>query len=88
MGKMILKLAKVSLPAMVNQCFAFFLELVNMYFVGHLNDPAMVAGVGLGNMYVNIMCQSIIIGLNGAIGTLVAQAYGQKNLRKCGIYLN
>jgi len=48
------------------------MEIVNMYFIGHLNDPAKVAGVGLGNMYVNIVCQSIIIGLNGGIGTLVA----------------
>ena len=59
-----------------------------MYFVGHSNDPEKVAGVGLGNMYVNIFCQSIIIGLNGGIGTLVAQSYGSKNMRKCGVYLN
>eukprot|EP00347_Sterkiella_histriomuscorum_P017802 403347935 len=85
---MILKLAKVSIPAMISQMFAFFMEIVNLFFIGHLNDPAKVAGVGLGNMYVNIVSQSIIIGLNGGIGTLVSQAYGQRNFRKCGVYLN
>ncbi len=43
-----------------------------MIFVGHLNDPEKLAGVGLGNMFVNVVCQSVIIGLNGGIGTLVA----------------
>ena len=43
-----------------------------MAFIGHLNDPAKIAGAGLGNMYVNIFCQSIILGLNGAIATLVS----------------
>ncbi|CDW80289.1 na+-driven multidrug efflux pump [Stylonychia lemnae] len=85
---MLLKLAKVVIPAMLSQTFIFFMEIVNMFFIGHLNDPAMVAGVGLGNMYVNIVCQSLILGLNGGVGTLVAQAYGSKNMRKCGVYLN
>lgn len=76
MTRMILKLARVSIPAIITQVFAMFMEIVNLYFIGHLNDPEKVAGVGLGNMYVNIICQSVIIGLNGGIGTLVAQAYG------------
>ena len=54
--KIIYNLAKVSIPAMITQAFAFFMEIVNMYFVGHLNEPEKVAGVGLGNMYVNIIC--------------------------------
>jgi Na+-driven multidrug efflux pump len=47
--------------------FSMLMDLVNMIFVGHLNDSAKVAGVGLGNMYVNIVSQSIMLGLNGAI---------------------
>jgi MATE family multidrug resistance protein len=39
-------------------------------------------------MYANVTCLLIIYGLNSAIATLVAQAYGAGNLRKCGIYLN
>jgi Na+-driven multidrug efflux pump len=25
-------------------------EMINLIFVGHLNNPAMIAGVGMGNM--------------------------------------
>ena len=50
------KIAKVALPASVTMVFSMLMDLVNMIFVGHLNDSAMVAGVGLGNMYVNIVC--------------------------------
>lgn len=56
MIRMIIKLAKVSIPAIITQVFAMFIELVNLFFIGHLNDPEKVAGVGLGNMYVNIVC--------------------------------
>lgn len=61
---------------------------MNTAFIGHVGDSAKLAGVGLGTLYVNIFCQSIILGLNGAVATLVSQAYGGGNIRKCGIYLN
>lgn len=48
----------------------------------------MLAGVGLGTLYVNIFCQSIILGLNGALQTLVSQAFGAGNIRECGVILN
>lgn len=68
--------------------FALLVVASNTAFVGHLGDSAKLAGVGLGTLYVNIFCQSIILGLNGAIATLVAHAHGAGNLRKCGVYLN
>ena len=35
------------------------------------------------------MCgYSIVVGLNGALETLVSQAYGAKNYDQCGVYLN
>ena len=52
--------------------FSMLIDLVNMIFIGHTNDSTKIAGIGLGNMYVNIFCQSIMIGLNGGIGTLAA----------------
>jgi Na+-driven multidrug efflux pump len=30
----------------------------------------------------------VVIGLNGALETLVSQAYGAKNFEQCGVYLN
>jgi Na+-driven multidrug efflux pump len=45
---------KVAIPVIITQVFALLMEIINVGFVGHLANPAKVAGVGLGNMYVNI----------------------------------
>ena len=63
-------------------------EITNILFVGHLNDPVALASVGLGNMVINITSYSIGMGLNGAIDTLVTQAYGDKEFYLWGCYLN
>lgn len=69
---MVKNIINIALPVIIGQFFAIFVELINVGFIGHLNDPAKVAGVGLGNMYVNIFCLSIVFGLNSAITTLVS----------------
>lgn len=69
---MVKNIAAIAIPVIIGQFFALFVELINVAYIGHLNDPAKVAGVGLGNMYVNIFCLSIVFGLNGAITTLAS----------------
>ncbi len=81
-------LFNVAIPIIVGQIFSLFIEMLNLVFAGHLGDPVFVAAAGLGNMYANITCLLIVFGLNSAIATLVSQAYGGGNMRKCGIYLN
>jgi MATE family multidrug resistance protein len=81
-------LGDVAIPIIVGQIFSLFVEMLNLVFAGRLGDPIYVAAAGLGNMYANVTCLLIIYGLNSAIATLVAQAFGAGNLRKCGIYLN
>ena len=61
---------------MLSQVCSLLVELINIIYLGHTNDTNKIAGVGLGNMYVNITCQAVILGLNGAISTLASQAYG------------
>ena len=82
------KIIKIAVPTILAQVFALLVIASNTAFIGHLGDAAKLAGVGLGTLYINIFCQSIILGLNGAVSTLVSQAYGAGNLRKCGILLN
>jgi len=86
--QMFWKIWKIALPAMISLFFQFFAEAVNTYYVGNLNDTFMLAGIGLGNMTINIFCFAVFMGLNGAIETLVSQAYGSKNYYLCGVYLN
>jgi MATE family multidrug resistance protein len=82
------QLGDVAIPIIIGQIFSLFVEMLNLVFAGRLGDPIYVAAAGLGNMYANVTCLLIIYGLNSAIATLVSQAYGAGNLRKCGIYLN
>ena len=63
-------------------------EVINLAFVGHLGKASLMAGVGIGNMYINIVAQSVSVGLNNGLSTYVSQCNGQGNLRLCGIYLN
>ena len=63
---------KIAIPAIVGQILFMMMETINLIYVGHLGDTSKVAGVGLGNMYINICCQSIINGVNIAIATLVS----------------
>lgn len=79
---------KPSLPSILGLVFQMLVEIVNLIFIGNLNDPVALAGVGLGNMLINMICYSIGMGLNGAIDTLVSQAYGDREYYLCGCYLN
>ena len=62
--------------------------LANTIFAGRFNDAAKLAGVGLGTSAMCIICLAVVIGLNGALETLVSQAFGYGNLHLCGVYLN
>ena len=47
-----------------------------------------MAGIGLGNMTINLFGMAFIDGMNGVIEVLVSQAYGNGNKELCGVYLN
>lgn len=66
----------IAVPASLSSILFFSIEIMNLMFIGYLNDPAMVAAIGLGNMTINFTCFSIILGLNSALQTLVSQASG------------
>ena len=53
-----------------------FVQLINTYFIGHTNDAALIAGVGMGNMLINVLAFAIMQGLNGALETLISQSFG------------
>lgn len=81
---------------------AFFISLAGFYFRIETkeNTISIIKGIGLGNMIMNILCFDICLGLNGALETLISQAYGaQKMVNEspefkdemrliCGRYLN
>ena len=61
---------------------------MNLYTAGHMKDPTIMAGIGLGNMTQNLFAVAFIESFNSVIQVLGSQAYGSGNLKLCGIYLN
>jgi len=62
----------LAIPSVISLLFQFFAENINTYFVGHLSDSRLLAGVGFGNMTINIICIAPFLGLNGGIETFVS----------------
>jgi Na+-driven multidrug efflux pump len=85
---MVSNILKIAVPSMIALFFQQLAEIINTYYVGHLNDAAMLAGAGMGNIIINMLCMSIILGMNGALETLISQANGANNLELCTVYLN
>lgn len=70
----------MAIPAILNNTIRQLFQVINLHFVGKLNDPAMIAGVGMGNMTVQILGLIYIMGFNSVLDTLVSQAAGAGNL--------
>lgn len=66
------KILFLALPTVLSAILTFFVEIVNIAFIGHLNDSLMISGVGMGNMMVNAFWFSVYMGINGALETLVS----------------
>ena len=47
-------IAIVAIPAIISLAFSLLVQLINIALIGHLGDAALVAAVGLGNLYLNM----------------------------------
>jgi len=63
---------KLAVGPIVGMIFQQLVQLVNTYSVGHTNEAALIAGVGMGNMLINILGFAIMQGLNGALESLIS----------------
>lgn len=64
------------------------MDSIAMVIIGMLNDTTILAATGIGYIILLIFALSTSMGLNTALETLVAQAYGADQLDLCGKYLN
>jgi len=79
---------KIAVPAVLTNLLGYITVLSNTIFAARMNDPVMLAVIGLANVCHTIMILSLLIGLNAAQETLTSQAYGRGDLKLCGVYLN
>ena len=47
-------------------------DIINLVFIGNLNNSEMIAGLGMGNMMLNMVGKGLMYGLNGALETFVS----------------
>jgi multidrug resistance protein, MATE family len=80
--------ATIATPPIIGMLLYILVQLINTYFIGNMDEPILLAGVGMGNMLINVLAFASIQGLNGALETLVSQAYGEEDYNKCGDLLN
>ena len=55
--------------------------------IGQLNNPILLAAVGMGTMVLNMCGFGPYMGLNSGLETLAAQAIGAQNMTLAGVYL-
>lgn len=67
---------KLSVGPIISMIFYMIVQLVNTWFIGHTNDPRLIAGVGMGNMLINVLAFATMQGMNGALETLISQSFG------------
>ena len=70
--KIFCEVIKASVPTILSMIFFQLVQLINIYFVGHMSDSIDLAGVGLGSMLMNVFIYALAFGLNGTIETFVA----------------
>ena len=51
--------AKASIPTILTMVFFQLVQVCTIYFMGHADDPDLMAGVGLGTMLLNVCIFSI-----------------------------
>ena len=63
----------IAVPSIISGLLLFMQELINLVFVGHLNNSAIIAAIGLSNAFIAMIGLSTIVGMNSALDTLCSQ---------------
>ncbi|XP_031253753.1 protein DETOXIFICATION 18-like [Pistacia vera] len=75
-----------SLPMILTNLFYYVVTLISVMFAGHLGH-LQLAGATLANSWAFVSGFVLMTGLSGALETLCGQAFGAKQYRLLGIYL-
>ena len=87
-SQLIKEFLKLAVPSIITNMLGFMLITTNSIYAGILEDPLVLAAVGIGNVCCVIIVLTMFVGINSAQETLTSQASGNGNTRLCGYYLN
>ncbi|KAI5059245.1 hypothetical protein GOP47_0025564 [Adiantum capillus-veneris] len=73
-------------PLVIGNLLSFCLQLISLTFVGHFGELEL-SGASVANSFAVVTGFSIVLGMGCAMETLCGQAYGAKQYKKMGIYL-
>lgn len=77
-----------ALLAIFTLTLSVFPEIYNMGMLANYGDKVIIAGAGLGVMFINMFVYGTFEGLNGAVDTLASQYYGAKDYEGCNLVYN
>ena len=83
---LVFELALHSFPISISLLSIFLLETINIIYIGQLNDPTLLASIGLGTTFYSVFGAMPTLGIQGAIDTLCSSSFGAKEYKLVGIY--
>jgi len=87
-GEMLFKILHQAVPCSLCAIIMMAQGMINTAFVGHLNNPMLLAGLGMGHSIQNIFGTSVLMGLNYAFEIISSRLKGSGDMTLIGIYLN
>jgi len=85
--KILKDILAIAAPAALSELCMYLMVFANIFFIAHLDDPVLIAGLGIGNTIMNFISIAPGIGMSCALETLVSQANGAGNKHLCHLYL-
>ena len=76
------------IPSMMTLFVSEMQWQINIIYVGRMNNENMLSAIGLCNQLFLSIPLAVTYGTTSVLETLVSQAYGSKQLKICGNYLN
>ena len=72
MTEIAIKFFKSAIPMILSNMFLQSTYFVNVLLAGQFENSSKLAGVGLGTTLLNVVLYSPLMGMNGAVETLVS----------------
>lgn len=85
-GPILKGLLIIALPIILSNLLQNVLELVDMYFIGHLGDDAIAAGTTSASVIMVLM--AIMFGVNTAGAAFISRAYGSKKFDRIKVIIS
>ena len=78
----------LAIPATMALFLGYLPEIINLSMIGQKYDTYSVNAISLCNIIIALLPFTLMYGINGALDTLMSQAYGAQDYELAGHFLN